>query len=183
MFASATYAEYLDAIAQVEGGVIDEGTAINLVRVRCSVQYLRDLVATRQLRSWGVVKGDAIEHLRYSASDLIAYGLQVGWFHSFSDTGLRVGSVTESLFNILKAKAKVEGAETQRDYFPDGVPIERVLSSSEPHSLPYYLIGLLLSRGNGRLEAEASGWDRNIEWTFTRQGSASAPRSRPSLPG
>ena len=168
MSAFATYPEYLDAIAQVEGGVINEGTAINLVRFQCSVQYLRDLVATRKLRSWAVVRGDAVEHLRYSASDLVAYGLRIGWFHTFADLGVHL--VKEDLFNRLRAETKMEGAEVERAYFPDGIPIKRILSPSEPHSLPYYLIGLLLSRGNGRMEAEAIGWDRSIDWIFTRQG-------------
>lgn len=181
MSAFATYPEYLDAIAQLEGGVISEGSAINLVRFQCSVQYLRDLVATQQIRSWAVVKGDTVEHLHYSASDLVAYGLQVGWFHSFADLGLRVSLLTEDNFNRLKAKTRVEGAEVQRDYFPDGIPIKRVVSPSEPHSLPHYLIGLLLSRGNGLLEAEATGWDRPLDWNFTRQG-ADASESLYSCP-
>ena len=177
MFAFATYPEYLDAIAQVEGGVIGEGTAINLVQFRCSIQFLRDLVVTHRLRSWAVVDGESVQHLRYSASDLVGYGLQVGWFSSFSDMGMRVLPLTEGAFERLKSEAKVEGAEVQRDYFPDSVAIKRVLSPAEPAepgSLPYYLIGLLLSRGNGLLEAEASGWDGNIEWTFTRQGTDAA---------
>jgi len=172
MFASATYPEYLDAIAQVEGGVIGEGSAINLVRFQCSIQYLRDLIVTRQLRSWAVVDGGSVQHLRYSASDLVGYGLQVGWFNSFSDMGIRVLSLTEEVFNRLKAEAKVEGAEVQRDYFPDSVAIKRVLSPAEPGTLPDYLIGLLLSRGNGLLDAEATRGDSDIEWVFTRQGTA-----------
>ena len=168
IFAFATYPEYLDAIAQVEGGVISEGNAINLVRFQCSIQYLRALVAAQQIRSWAVVKGDAVEHLRYSASDLAAYGLRIGWFHNFAD--LDVHLVKEDLFNRLRAETKIEGAEVERDYFPDGIPIKRILSPLEPHSLPHYLIGLLLSRGNGRMEAEAIVWDRSIDWIFTRQG-------------
>ena len=63
-FAFATYPEYLDAIAQVEGGVINEGSALNLVRFQCSTQFLRGLVATQQIRSWAVVNGHRVEHLR-----------------------------------------------------------------------------------------------------------------------
>ncbi len=181
MFAFSTYPEYLDAIAQVEGGVIIEGTAINLVRFRCSIQYLRDLVSTQNLRSWAVVDGDSVQHLRYSASDLVAHGLKVGWFNSFSDLGMRVLPLTEEVFNRLKAETRVEGAEVPQDFFPDGIPLKRILSPSEPHSLPHYLIGLLLSRGNGRLEAEATGWERPVEWIYTRQG-ADAGESLYSCP-
>lgn len=180
-FALPTYPEYLDTIAQVEGGVINEGTAINLVRFQCSIQYLRDLVAAQKLRSWAVVKGDTIEHLHYSASDLVAHGLKVGWFHSPADLGGCVALLTEDVFDRLRGDTKVEGAEAQPDFFPDGITLKRILSPAEPHSLPHYLIGLHLSNGNRLLEAEATGWDRHIDWIFTRQG-ADAGESLYSCP-
>ena len=101
-FAFATYPEYLDAIAQVEGGVIGEGSARNLVRFQCSTRFLRSLVATHQIRSWAVVDGPRIEHLRYSASDLVAYVLQAGWFHSFSDLGMQLPRLNEAFSSRLK---------------------------------------------------------------------------------
>ena len=170
IFAFATYPEYLDAIAQVEGGVIGEGTARNLVRFQCSAQFLRGLVATQQLRSWAVVNGPHVEHLRYSVSDLVSYGLQAGWFHSFSGLGLRILTLDEDLFLRLKSDTKVAEAGTQPDWYPDAITIKRIVSEPEPADLPDFLIGLLLARGNGSLEAEARRWDNTIPWSFTRQG-------------
>jgi len=169
-FAFATYLEYLDAIAHVEGGVINEGSARNLVRFQCSTQFLRGLVSTQQLRSWAVVNGQHVEHLLYSASDLVAYGLRAGWFHSFSDLGLQILTLREDLFLRLKAENKPAEADTQRDWFPDAVTIKRVVSEPGPDDLADFLIGLLLARGNGSLEAEARRWDSPILWSFTRQG-------------
>jgi len=169
-FAFATYPEYLDAIAQVEGGVIGEGSARNLVRFQCSTQFLRSLVATHQIRSWAVVDGPRIEHLRYSASDLVAYGLQVGWFRSFLDLGLQLLTLDEDLFLRLKAETEVAEAGTQPDWFPDAITIKRVVSEPEPADLPDFLIGLLLAQGNGLLEAEARRWDNPIAWSYMRQG-------------
>lgn len=170
MFAFASYPEYLEAIAQVEGGVIGEGSAINLVRFQCSIQFLRDLVASRKLRSWAVVNEDHIEHLRYSAVDLVAYGLQVGWFHSFSDLGFRFLPVTEDIFSRLQAEVSVLEAEMQTDWFPDSVTIKHILSPMQAATVPDYLIGLLLRQGNGLLEAESVREDRPIDWRYTRLG-------------
>jgi hypothetical protein len=169
-FAFATYPEYLDAITEVEGGVIGEGSARNLVRFQCSAQFLRGLVTNQQLRSWAVVKGNRIEHLRYSASDLVAYGLRVGWFHSFSDLGLQLLTLREDLFLRLKAENKPAETGEQPDWFSDAITIKRVVSEPEPADLPDFLLGLLLARGNGSLEAEARRWDNPIPWSFTRQG-------------
>lgn len=169
-FAFASYPEYLDAIAQVEGGVIGEGSALNFVRFQCSAQFLRGLVAAQQLRSWAVVNGQHVEHLRYSTSDLVAYGLQAGWFHSFSDLGVQLPTLRENLFLRLKAETKPSDVGTQLDWFPDAITIKRVVSEPEPADLPDFLIGLLLARGNGSLEAEARRWDNTVLWSFTPQG-------------
>lgn len=168
-FAFATYPEYLDAIAQVEGGVIGEGSALNFVRFQCSAQFLRRLVAAQQLRCWAVVNGQQVEHLRYSASDLVAYGLQAGWFRSFSDLGVQIPTLREDLFLRLKAETKPADAGTQLDRFPDGIAIKRAVPDPGPGEVPDLLIGLLLSRGNGFLEADSLAWDKPIEWLFRRQ--------------
>lgn len=168
-FAFATYPEYLDAIAQVEGGVIGEGSARNLVRFQCSAHFLRGLVATQQLRSWAVVNGQHVEHLRYSASDLVAYGLRVGWFHSFSDLGVQLPTLREDLFLRLKAETKPAETGAQPDWFPDGIAIKRTGSGLVPAEVPDLLFGLLMSQGNGLLEAKSLAWDKPVEWLFTRR--------------
>lgn len=114
--------------------------------------------------------GPHIEHLRYSASDLVAYGLQVGWFRSFLDLGLQLLTLDEDLFLRLKAETEVAEAGTQPDWFPDAITIKRVVSEPEPADLPDFLIGLLLAQGNGLLEAEARRWDNPIAWSYMRQG-------------
>jgi hypothetical protein len=170
IFAFATYPEYLEAIAQVEGGVLDEGSAINLVRFQCSIEFLRGLVVSQTLQSWAVVTGDSVQHLRYSQSDLIAYGLRAGWFHAFSDLTLRLYEMTEDLFNRLKFENPLSEAESHTDWFPDSIPIKHIVSPSEPAAISDYLIGMLLAQGNGLLEAEAHPTDSAIEWTFTPMG-------------
>lgn len=114
MFSFVRDSEYREALELAREPIASVGCAYNVVRFvvrfQCPIEFLYELARKREIRSWGVVRGQKVLQFRVSILDVVAYGLRVGWLHQYSDLGIK-GLVSEEQFICLDeaVKARAEG--------------------------------------------------------------------------